>query len=100
MQQLDFFLHGLAVDVVYTLQQGVKTLDDVGIPELVDLQLELTEDASVLWFQKGRRVRRKHVSCHVGKWSVEAMRQHAVKKKKHVPIFRAQSFIEAGSPVL
>nr|CCA19379.1 AlNc14C70G4820 [Albugo laibachii Nc14] len=66
-QQVDFILHGMAVDVVYTLQQGVKALDDVGIPEFADLQLELTEDASVLWLQKGRRARRKHVNCHVGK---------------------------------
>nr|CCA25313.1 conserved hypothetical protein [Albugo laibachii Nc14] len=99
-QQVDFILHGLAVDVVYTLQQGVKALNNAVILELADLQLELTEDASVLWLKKGRHVRRKHVNCHVGKWSVEAMRRHVVKKQKHVPIFRAHSFIEAGSPVL
>nr|CCA26636.1 AlNc14C397G11337 [Albugo laibachii Nc14] len=99
-RQVDFFLHGLAVDVVYTLQQGVKALDDEAILELADLQLELTDDASILWLQIGRRVRQKHVNCHVGKWSVEAIRRHAVKKQKHVLIFCAHFFIGAEIPVL
>nr|CCA27252.1 AlNc14C486G11906 [Albugo laibachii Nc14] len=47
-QQLDFFLHGLAVDVVYTLQQGFKAFDDEAILELADFQLEKKDDASVL----------------------------------------------------
>nr|CCA18856.1 AlNc14C57G4321 [Albugo laibachii Nc14] len=38
-QQLDFFLHGLAVDVVYTLQQGVKAFDDAAILEIMIFNL-------------------------------------------------------------
>ena len=93
-------MHGLAVDVVYTLQQGVKALNNAVILELADLQLELTDDASVLWLQIGSRVWRKHVKCHVGKWSVDEMRRNVVKKQKNVTISRVHSFIEAGIPVL
>ena len=66
-QQLDFLLYDWGVDVVYTLQQSVKALDDAAILDLADLQLELTDDASFLWLQIGRRVLQGFVKCNVGK---------------------------------